>query len=69
MVELHNILLEHHVLEENVALFNSIQKAHLEGLFFQFMHKPYIALIEMSMIWRTVTPRSSSTRWHPLYVV
>ena len=33
MVELHRLILEDHVVEESVALLNSIQKAHSEFFF------------------------------------
>ena len=58
-------LLEHHVVEECVALFNSngtyrktqksklIQKLPMQSVDLQ---EPYIALIDMGMIWRMATP-------------
>ena len=58
-------LLEHRVIEECVALFNSngtyrktqksklIQKLSLQPVHLQ---EPYIALIDMGMIWRMATP-------------
>ena len=64
LVDLHE-LLEHHVVEECVALFNSngtyrktqksklIQKFSLQPVDLQ---EPYIALIDMGMIWRMATP-------------
>ena len=64
LVDLHE-LLEHRVVEECVALFNSngtyrktqksklIQKFSLQPVDLQ---EPYIALIDMGMIWRMATP-------------
>jgi len=64
LIDLHE-LLEHHVVEECVALFNShgtyrktqksklIQKFSLQPIDLQ---KPYIALVDMGMIWRMATP-------------
>ena len=64
LIDLHE-LLEHRVVEECVALFNSngmyrktqksklIQKFSLQPVDLQ---EPYIALIDMGMIWRMATP-------------
>ena len=64
LVDLHE-LLEHRVVEECLALFNSngayrktqksnhIQKFSLQPVDLQ---EPYTALIDMGMIWRMVTP-------------
>lgn len=64
LIDLHE-LLEHRVVEECMALFNSngtyrktqksklIQKFSLQPVDLQ---EPYIALIDMGMIWRMATP-------------
>ena len=82
-------LLEHRVVEECVSLFNSngtyrktqksklVQKFSLQSVYLQ---EPYVALIDMGMIWRMATPtaedrqtkmalhtsgQTTSTRCHP----
>ena len=81
LVDLHE-LLEHRVVEECVALFNSngtYRKTQKSKLIQKFspqpvdLQEPYIALIDMGMIWRMATPTVEDCQTqdgtHPLQVV